>query len=236
MFGDFIAVVTLTPFFGAVLIGWILSVSVHEFCHALVAYWGGDRSVRERGYLSLNPLTYIDPFTSILLPCIFLFMGGVPLPGGAVMIDRSSLRSRFWESAVAAAGPLANILLFIVIAAILHVTGWADRALTAEQPMWVRLLGVLAVLQVFATLINLLPIPPLDGFGIIEPFFDHETRMRFSQPQFRSMGFFVLVILFFSSGMMEKFQQIIDVVMTWCDLPFELTWRNFNIAFFGSSG
>lgn len=228
-----LAAVPITPFFGAVLIGWILSVSLHEFAHALVAYWGGDRSVRDRGYLSFNPIHYVDPVTSILLPCIFLIMGGVPLPGGAVRIDRSALRSRWWESAVSAAGPAANIILFLVIAGVLHGTGWVDRASTMDPPMWIKLLGVLAVLQVFGVLINLIPVPPLDGFGIIEPFFDHETRMRFAQPQFRSMGFFLLMILFFSSGMMKKFQDVIAVILTTFGLPFDLTWRNFNAAFSG---
>ncbi len=235
MNNNLLAIVPMTPFFAAILIGWILSVSLHEFAHALVAYWGGDRSVRDRGYLSFNPINYIDPITSVLLPAVFLLMGGVPLPGGAVLIDRSALRSRAWESAVSAAGPAANVILFLVIAAILHATGWTERAATTDQPIWVRFLGVLAVLQIFSVLINLIPVPPFDGFGIIEPFFDRQTRIKFAQPQFRSIGFVLLFVLFFASGMIKKFQDATDVFLTIFGLPFELTWHNFNVVFFGSS-
>ena len=92
------------PFFIAVMICWILSVCVHEFAHALVAYLGGDKSVVAKGYLHFNIFAYIHPVTSILLPALFLFMGGVPLPGGAVYIDDRALRSPAWRSAVSAAG------------------------------------------------------------------------------------------------------------------------------------
>ena len=53
--------------FIVVLVGWIFSLTLHEFSHALVAYYGGDYTVREKGYLT-NPLKYIHPVTSILLP------------------------------------------------------------------------------------------------------------------------------------------------------------------------
>ena len=67
------------PFFIAVLICWIFSVCVHEFAHALVAYWGGDRSVRARGYLDFNPLRYMR-----------LDDGGKPRPRSALGIPEPS--------------------------------------------------------------------------------------------------------------------------------------------------
>ncbi|HBB30301.1 MAG TPA: peptidase M50, partial [Cyanobacteria bacterium UBA9273] len=99
-----------------VFLGWIASLCLHEFGHAVVAYWGGDTSVKEKGYLTLNPLKYTDPGLSLLFPTIFLLMGGIALPGGAVYIDRSRLRSRWWDSAVSAAGPLANAAVTLVLA------------------------------------------------------------------------------------------------------------------------
>ena len=59
----------------AVLVGWILSVVLHEFSHGLVAYWGGDYTIRERGGLTLNPFQYIDPLMSIAMPAMVLLMG-----------------------------------------------------------------------------------------------------------------------------------------------------------------
>ncbi|MEM9137739.1 MAG: site-2 protease family protein, partial [Cyanobacteria bacterium P01_F01_bin.42] len=87
-----------------VFAGFILSVCLHEFGHAIVAYWGGDRSVQQKGYLTLNPLKYTHPTYSIVMPLIFLLLGGLPLPGAAVYINTRALRSRGWRSAVAVAG------------------------------------------------------------------------------------------------------------------------------------
>jgi len=70
-----------------VTLGWIVSVSLHEFGHALAAYQGGDLAVIQRGYLTLNPLRYTHGFMSIVLPVLVLFLGGIGLPGGAVYIN-----------------------------------------------------------------------------------------------------------------------------------------------------
>ena len=88
--------------------GWVISLCAHEFAHALAGDLGGDRGVRERGYLSFNPLSYTHVLLSIVLPIVFLFIGGLGLPGGAVYIDRARLRSSRWGSLVSAAGPLAS--------------------------------------------------------------------------------------------------------------------------------
>src|ERR1043166_9038995 len=101
--------------FFTVTILWILSVCLHEFGHAIVAFYGGDTSVREKGYLTLNPLKYTHPVYSLLMPVLFMMIGGIGLPGGAVYIDRSLLRSRVWESAVSLAGPAMNLGLIVVL-------------------------------------------------------------------------------------------------------------------------
>jgi hypothetical protein len=129
------------PLFWAVFIGWILSVVLHEFAHGVVAYWGGDYTIAERGGLSLNPLQYIDPVNSIILPAIFLLWGGVPLPGGVTYVRTDLLRNRRWESGVALAGPTMNILLFAAGAIALHpAVGWvptpAPIGMSANFAMW----------------------------------------------------------------------------------------------------
>ncbi len=87
-----------------VCLGWVLSLCLHEFGHAITAYWGGDTSVKDKGYLTLNPFKYTDPGLSLFMPLLFLLLGGFALPGGAVYIDNSKLRNRWWNSAVSAAG------------------------------------------------------------------------------------------------------------------------------------
>ena len=80
--------------FIVVTVLWVFSVCLHEFGHALVAYYGGDYTVRDKGYLTLNPLHYTHPLYSLLLPVLFMMLGGIGLPGGAVYIERDLLRSR----------------------------------------------------------------------------------------------------------------------------------------------
>ena len=229
-----LAVVTLSPLFGAVLICWIFSVCIHEFAHALVAYWGGDRSVRSSGYLSFNIFAFVHPVTSLLIPALFLILGGLPLPGGAVRIDVGALRNRHWLALVSAAGPVSNFILFLMLAALVHpATGIVDPTVF-NQPMWVTLLGAMTVLQLFAVFFNLIPIPPLDGFGIIEPYLPAEIRNKAAALGWG--GLFVLFFLFFQvDPLLDGFMDLLDVVLRWFGLPFESTWRYFNIALFGHS-
>jgi len=146
-----------------VLLGWIFSLTLHEFAHALVAYRGGDWTVREKGYLTFNPLKYTDPLMSIVLPLLFLALGGIGLPGGAVYIETWRLRSRGWQSAVSLAGPSMNILLALVLALVLQIPSVEASAAAPG-------LAFLTYLQVTAAVINLIPMPPLDGYGIIAPY------------------------------------------------------------------
>ncbi len=157
--------------FFVVLVGWVFSLCLHEFSHALVAYLGGDWTVREKGYLTFNPLKYTHPVFSLLLPLLFLVMGGIGLPGGAVYIETWRLRNDYWRSAMSLAGPMANVLVAIVLAILLNVTSIGSTALGPG-------LAFLAYLQVMAVVLNLLPVPPFDGFGVIEPFLPYDLRMR----------------------------------------------------------
>ena len=145
-----------------VLAGWMFSLTLHEFAHAFVAYRGGDWTVREKGYLTFNPLKYTHPVYSLLLPMLFLLMGGIGLPGGAVYIEKWRLRSRNWETAVSLVGPLSNLLVAAVLGLILRF------APISASGIWPGL-AFLAYLQVTAALFNLLPIPPFDGYGALRP-------------------------------------------------------------------
>lgn len=169
--------------------GWIVSVCIHEFGHAVVAYWGGDTSVKDKGYLTLNPLKYTDPGLSLILPIIFLLMGGIALPGAAVYINRRQLRNRWWQSAVSAAGPIASILVTLLLA-IPFWMGWAS--LDGEQWIWPAL-AFLISLEIYIVLLNLLPIPSLDGYGIIEPWLPRKIQIKLSK--FAKYGIAVLFIL-----------------------------------------
>jgi len=150
--------------FPFVLAGWVISLCLHEFGHALAAFVCGDRSVRDKGYLTLDPLHYTDVQFSIFWPLVFLAMGGIGLPGGAVYVNVQAL-SPLQRGLVSAAGPVATLGVLILLLGILHA---ADGALAAA-PALRAALAFLAFLQVTALVLNLLPIPGLDGWGIIAP-------------------------------------------------------------------
>ena len=80
--------------FVIVMGGWIVSVCLHEFAHAIVAYRGGDTSVRDKGYLTMNPLKYTDPMFSFVLPIIFL---PILAFGGSRYIGSASTMTRDFE-------------------------------------------------------------------------------------------------------------------------------------------
>jgi Zn-dependent protease len=153
---------------------WIFSVCLHEFGHAIVAYRGGDTTVREKGYLTFNPLKYTHPVYSLLMPVLFMMMGGIGLPGGAVYIEHDRLRSRYWETAVSLAGPAMNLLL-IVLLCLPFRFGWID---ISRGNVVAPSLAFLIQLEISSVLLCLLPIPPLDGFRAISPWLPRETVDR----------------------------------------------------------
>ncbi len=169
--------------------GWVTSLCIHEFGHAFIAYLGGDRSVASAGYLSLNPLKYTHPVLSIALPVVFLLIGGIGLPGGAVYLNERAIRNDRWRSFASAAGPLGN-LLFAAL------TGWPFLVFHGTPPVgdvrfWAAL-AFLVFLQITAVVLNLIPIPPFDGFGIIAPWLSIELRILANR-----LGMLPLFVLFF---------------------------------------
>ena len=163
-----------------VCIGWIFALCIHEFCHAAVAYAGGDKSVKDKGYLTLNPIKYTDPGLTLVIPIIMLMMGGIALPGAAVYIDRSKLRNKFWHSAVSAAGPFGSAVMIFVYASP-FMFGFVKQ--NSDYGLWPAL-ALLVLLQIVCLILNSLPIPPLDGYGVIEPWLPRgaqEAMNRFGQ-------------------------------------------------------
>lgn len=183
-----------------VLGGWGVSLCVHEFGHAIVAYRGGDYSVRDKGYLTLDIRRYTDPVFSIVMPLLLLAFGGIPLPGGAVWVNHHALRNRRVEAAVSLAGPLSNLLFGVVLALVIQAIPITEGDLfSLDDPVpsgtaaLVVGLSYLALLQVFAFIINILPIPGLDGWGALEPWMSPEAK-RFGS-MVRPWAPFVLFIL-----------------------------------------
>ena len=191
-----------------VILGWIVSVCLHEFGHAVVAYFGGDTSVKDKGYLTLNPTKYIDPQMSLVLPVFFLLLGGIALPGAAVYVNEAAIRNRQWRSAVSAAGPIASALSVLLLAIPFWLWNhdqlivWIlDESLLGG--FWAAL-AFLILLNVYMVFLNSLPIPPLDGFGVLRPWLP-----PYWQAQARKVGKYGILILFGLIWFVQPFNQFL---------------------------
>jgi Zn-dependent protease len=173
-----------------VIAGWLVTLSLHEYAHALVAYVNGDRSTAERGYLTLNLLKYTHPVLSIGLPVLFLLLGGIGLPGGAVWIDRHAIRGKLADSLISFAGPAVNVFFTIVL-----TLPFALGANVYEHVDFWRGLAFLAFLQLTASLLNLLPIPGVDGGNILRPWLNAEWSRGFDK--IAPFGMLLLFVLLF---------------------------------------
>ena len=191
--------------FAFVLSGWVVSLCLHEFAHAVTAYVGGDRSVADKGYLTLDPRHYAEPGLSLVLPVLFVLLGGIGLPGGAVWINRSALRGPRIESLVSLAGPATNVVFAVACLAPIGL-GWVDGPfgidaagrVTAGEAAFASGLAFLGFLQVTAAVLNLLPVPGLDGYGVLEPHLSSEFKLKLRPV--RQWGIFAVIGLLLLPG------------------------------------
>jgi Zn-dependent protease len=179
-----------------VIAGWVVSLCLHEFGHAFTAWRYGDHDVAVRGYLTLNPLKYSSPLLSLGLPLLFIALGGIGLPGGAVYV-RTSFMTRRQRTVVSLAGPFANVVLAVLLLTLTRL--FYDDA---HGVFWSGV-AFLGFLQVTAVLLNLLPIPGLDGYGALEPHLSHDTQRALNG--FKQWGFMILLLLLIAPPLNQAF-------------------------------
>ena len=173
--------------FTFVIAGWVVSLCLHEFGHAVTAWRFGDRDTAVRGYLTLDPRKYSYPVLSIVLPLFFIALGGIGLPGAAVFV-RTSFMTPARRTLVSLAGPAANLGLAV---ALLGVTRLCYDP--AHPVLWAGV-AFLGFLQLTAVALNLLPIPGFDGYGAVEPHLSPQTQ-RALEPAKQYGALAVLLLL-----------------------------------------
>lgn len=184
----------------AILIGFFLLVAfpVHEFCHAFAAWRLGDDTARRAGFLTLNPIKHFHPVGGTFL-VLSVLLTGIPLGFAATPVNRSRLRGRHGEAAVAAAGPLSNVVLALVFGLVArYLAGNYEFAISAPDRLWL-LLGLITYGNIVLGIFNFLPVPPLDGSAILLSFLPVRTRWRV-EPQFTQYGMLLLLVVFVLGG------------------------------------
>lgn len=202
--------------FGQILIVLVVivgSVILHELAHGVVAYWLGDKTAKDAGRLTLNPLKHIDPYMSILVPVI-LYILKAPVFGGAkpVPVNYRNLKFREWGMAlVAFAGPFTNFLIALISFLIGHFSGLIYGA---GGEVLELIFIELVYINLGFMLFNLIPIPPLDGSRILYAIVPDVTRRFLDEVErYGIIIVYILILLFgevFSSLMVNGVNGILN--------------------------
>lgn len=170
----------------------ILAITVHEASHAYAAKRFGDSTAYVVGRMTLNPLKHIDPFGTILLPIVCMVLGGflfgwakpVPVNFGAL---RNPKRDMIW---VAAAGPASNLVMALLWAVLFKLSHYIGGDF-ADPLSVMSSMGIM--INVSLMVLNLLPLPPLDGGRIVEGLLPRGIAYKYSQIE--PYGMWILVAL-----------------------------------------
>lgn len=170
----------------------IFAITVHEAAHGYAAKYFGDMTAHQEGRISLNPIKHIDLFGTIILPALTVALGGV-LFGWAkpVPVNFSRLRNpkkdMLW---VAAAGPASNLVMAILWVLVIKFANVAPL-IFVEPLMLMAEAGI--IINVILMVLNLLPLPPLDGGRIAVSLLPTDLARSFSKLE--RYGFIILIVL-----------------------------------------
>lgn len=145
------------------LVALVISISIHEAAHAWSAYELGDSTARNMGRMTLNPIVHFDPVGALML--IFMAFAGWGIGWGKpVPVNPFNLRTnpRVGMGLTSAAGPFSNLVLAALCAIPLRLWGFSLPSLLS------MFLWVMVLTNVGLALFNLIPLPPLDGFGVLQ--------------------------------------------------------------------
>lgn len=178
----------------------LLAITLHEAAHAYVAYRCGDNTAKALGRLSLNPLNHIDLVGTVIVPILVAVLSGFQFIFGwakPVPINWYQLNSPRRDMAlVAGAGPLSNLCMALIWAACAKV-GLMLGPLSSQIALFMLLTGKAGILiNLLLGLLNLIPIPPLDGSRIAASLLS--PRRSYQYMKLEPYGFFIIFILFFT--------------------------------------
>jgi Zn-dependent protease len=172
----------------------IYSIILHEIAHGWIAQFLGDYTAKRAGRLTLNPISHIDPFMTVLLPLVLLFIGSPFILGGAkpVPINPSNFKNYKRDIALtAAAGPITNILIAVILSLFIH--------LLALNLNLYRAFTYGITINIFLAIFNLLPLPPLDGSKVIGGFLPQHLSQQWLGLEKYSLFFLVILLISFNS-------------------------------------
>lgn len=164
------------------LVGIVFALTIHEYGHAFAAYLLGDDTAKRSGRLTINPSRHIDVVGLIML-IIFRFGWAKPVP-----VNPNNFKNyRMGSFIVSLSGALGNLIGAIICALIAKYSDMYSIGLIASTAFWYN---------IWFGAFNLLPVPPLDGWGAISSFLPY--KYRDFEIKYENVGYIVLFILLFT--------------------------------------
>jgi len=206
----------------------LFAISFHESAHAYAALRFGDTTARDLGRISLNPLRHLDPFGSVLLPALMYILSAGRMIFGAAKptpVNLANTRNpRLANLVVSAAGPVSNFFLAaLALAALLGIKQVApsaildlglaiqgDRFAAGALAPLTYVLFQFALVNVLLGVFNLIPIPPLDGSGVLMSVFGGSVARLYAT--IRPFGFLLLILLLYSGFLSRVFRPVLSAV------------------------
>jgi len=178
-------------------ITFVISVTFHEAAHSLFAMLGGDRTAYYAGQVTLNPIPHMrrEPFGMVVLPLLSLYMSGGTMCFGFAHAPIDAIwayHNPKKAALMSAAGPLANVLLAAIAFAVLWFVGRAD----SDTERTIRTIaGTFLLLNVLLAVFNVIPLPPLDGAGVVSGLFPVTRRFYDGIQRIPYSGIVIFVLL-----------------------------------------
>jgi Zn-dependent protease len=202
---------------------FIFSATIHEGSHAYVAHLRGDNTAKLMGRITLNPLSHIELFGSILLPVMLLFLKAPIIFGWAkpVSIDSRNLKNPKLDILlVCLAGPAANLLLALISGLGIRLIGMFPNFKVGFGDSIQAFLYIMLVINIILTIINLIPIPPLDGSKIVTYFMPRDVAVKYINLN-AFICLIALLLLLSSDGAWTLLYPVINFfVVTFSGIPY----------------
>ena len=200
------------------LLAFVVSVSVHEFGHALVADRLGDKLPRQQGRLTLWPLAHISLLGTIILPLVAALMpGGFPLIAWGKPVQTSPrnytrLPPKLGHLFVSLAGPIMNLLLAVLVSVLFFALGKTGHLSTTAATILIRYFLSLNIVLMF---FNLIPVPPLDGAAVLAGFLP--DALDFIPRTLQRYGMILFFVLFLSGILGIVMRPAYHLINVWSD-------------------
>ena len=188
----------------------LFAITVHEVAHGWIASKLGDQTARMMGRLTLNPVKHIDPVGTILVPILLLMVSPFILGWAKpVPVDWRNLRRPRQDMAwVALAGPAANLLMLVLwalLAKLIIVSGFGNYNYSIP---FVAMAMVGITINIVLIVLNLIPIPPLDGSRVVSALLPPRTAMQYNRLE--PYGLIIVLLLLFSGVLGRFFFPVVD--------------------------